>query len=572
MEPPIQVRVLAPEPFSPRKRNFVCSVSDIHVRVPSSAILLFALIKPIAQDLKKQLLCFTLPILIACCSLIGCRSTPANHEKVVTLLFTNDVESAYDPIPAFWLDDASMIGGIAEMTTLIESIRKTEPNVFLFDSGDIFTGALAKLTDGRLAFELMITMGYDAMAIGNHEFEYGHKIFEWEKNRAPFPVLGANFFYKDTDHPYAQAHTVLERGGIRIGVVGIMGQDAATAIIPSYIAPLDVTEPAEAVRKSVAELRDEVDLMVLLTHQGKTAPMQTDAETDPRLQRDIDADIALAGAVEGIDVLFAGHADAGTPRPVVHSRTGTLIMQTYGQATHLGYLQLRLNGDTGKIQEYEGKLIAVESSKLDPDPRILAKLKRYRDLHPEIFATVGRTEAPLVRRYIEESDIGNLFADIFVHATGADIGFIHGGSLRKDLPEGEIRLVDILDSYPFVDDVNVKEMSGERIRRALEQSLTFERGMLQLSGLVLTYDLSRPEHDRIVRLERNGRPVADSDLFSVAAPGFLTEGGDLYDSFPESEVIRSAGKVSDVIVDYFRSQEIVRVPERGRQKAFGERR
>lgn len=105
--------------------------------------------------------------------------------RTVTLLFTNDVESAYDPIAAFWIDGMARIGGIAEMTTLIRELRETEPNVFLFDSGDIFTGALAKLTQGQLAFELMITMGYDAMAIGNHEFEYGHEIFAWAKKRAP---------------------------------------------------------------------------------------------------------------------------------------------------------------------------------------------------------------------------------------------------------------------------------------------------------------------------------------------------------------------------------------------------
>lgn len=490
----------------------------------------------------------------------------ADDDKVVTLLFTNDVESAYDPIPAFWLDDVSMIGGIAEITTLIESIRSTEPNVFLFDSGDIFTGALAKLTQGRLAFELMITMGYDAMAIGNHEFEYGHKIFEWEKNRAPFPVLGANFFYKDTDHPYAQAHTIIERDGVRIGVIGIMGQDAATAIIPSYIAPLDVRDPVDAVRKSVAELQDEVDLVVLLTHQGKTAPMQTDAESDPRLHRDIDADITLAGAVQGIDVLFAGHADAGTPEPVVHPDTGTLIMQTYGQATHLGYLQLRLDAVTGEIRDYDGRLIAVESEKLAPDPGVRAKLKQYRDAHADIMDKVGIAAAPMVRRYIEESDIGNLFADIFVQATGADIGFVHGGSLRKDLPGGEVRLVDILDAYPFVDDVNVKEMSGSQIRRALEQSLTFERGLLQVSGLEVVYDLERPKYSRVVSLQHKGKPVVDADRFTIAAPGFLTEGGDLYDSFPESDVIRSVGKVSDRVAQYFRERDVVVTPERGRQR------
>jgi 2',3'-cyclic-nucleotide 2'-phosphodiesterase (5'-nucleotidase family) len=487
-------------------------------------------------------------------------------DRTVTLLFTNDVESAYDPIPAFWLDDISMIGGIAELTALIESLRQTEPNVFLFDSGDIFTGALAKLTQGKLAFELMITMGYDAMAIGNHEFEYGHKIFEWEKNRASFPVLGANFFYKDTDHPYAQAHTIVERNGIRVGVIGIMGQDAATAIIPSYIAPLDVKDPVEPVRRSVAELRDDVDLIVLLTHQGKTAPMQTDAEIDPRLQRDIDADIHLAGAVEGIDVLFAGHADAGTPEPVVHPETGTLIMQTYGQSTYLGYLQLTLDGETGAITDYDGKLIPVEATKLAPDPRIQAKLKQYREKHADIMVKVGTTAAPLIRRYIEESDIGNLFADVFVDATGAEIGFVHSGSLRKDLPEGDVRLVDILDSYPFVDDVNVVEMTESQIRRALEQSLTFERGLLQLSGLEVTYDLDRPEYSRVLSLERDGEPVANGDRFTVAAPGFLTEGGDLYDSFPESEVIRSVGKVSDVVIDYFRAHEVVTVPQRGRQR------
>ncbi len=487
-------------------------------------------------------------------------------DKTVTLLFTNDVESAYDPITAFWLDDLEMIGGIAEMTTLINELRETEPNVFLFDSGDIFTGALAKLTQGKLAFELMITMGYDAMAIGNHEFEYGYEVLAWAKNRSPFPVLGANFFYKDTDHPFAQAHAIIERDGIRIGVIGIMGQDAVSAIIPSFIAPLDVRSPAEFVQKSVTELRDQVDLIVVLTHQGKTAPMQTDAESDPRLQRDIDVDIALAGAVEGIDVLLAGHADAGTPQAVVNEKTGTLIMQTYGQATHLGFLQLTLDGKTGEITEYDSKLIPVDSNSLQPDPDVAAKLQKYRSAYPELLKIIGETSTRMNRLYIEESDVGNLFADAFVEASGADIGFVHSGSLRKDLPGGDVRLVDLLDTYPFVDDVIVKEMNGEQIRRAIEQSLTLERGLLQLSGLELTYDLDRPEQQRIVSLQRNGKAVTAADRFSVAAPAFLAEGGDLYDSFAESAVVKSVGKVSDVMIDYFRKHDVIAVPDRGRQK------
>ena len=496
---------------------------------------------------------------------LGSGSRP--EPKVVTLLFTNDVESAYDPIPAFWLGDLESIGGIAEMTTLIRELRKTEPNTFLFDSGDIFTGALSKLTGGELAFELMITMGYDAMAIGNHEFEYGAEILAREKDRAPFPVLGANLFYRGTSHPFAQPHAVLERNGVRIGVIGIMGPDAATAIIPSFIAPLDVTDPAEAVQRSVNELRDDVDLIVLLTHQGKTAPMQTDAEIDPRLQRDIDADVRLAGAVEGIDVLLAGHADAGTPEPVVHEKTGTLIMQTYGQATYLGYLRLTLDRETGRIVSHEGKLIPVDSGRLPPDPAIQAKLEKYRSLYPELRERVGRTEARMNRRYVDESDVGNLFADILVEVSNADAAFIHSGSLRKDLPEGDVALADILDVYPFVDDVVVMRMTGDQVRRVLEQSLTLERGLLQVSGIEVVFDLSKPERERLVSMRRKGSPIEPADELEVAVSGFLAEGGDLYDAFPEAKRLRTLGKVSDVVVGYFRSRDVVRVPPRGRQKS-----
>jgi 2',3'-cyclic-nucleotide 2'-phosphodiesterase (5'-nucleotidase family) len=369
----------------------------------------------------------------------------ASDDIVVTLIFTNDMESAYEPVPAWWRDDIERIGGIAELTTLIKNIRRDEPNVFLFDSGDIFTGALSRLTDGALMFEFMITMGYDAMAIGNHEFDYGEAILEWQKNRAPFPVLGSNLTYKGTTHPFAQSHTIIERGGIRIGVIGILGQDAAsTAVAPKHIDELDVANPAQAVQRSVDELREDVDLIVLLTHQGHTAPMQTDAEADPRLARDIDKDIALAGAVEGIDVLFGGHADAGTWEPVVNPDTGTLIMQTFGQATYLGYLQLTLDATTRAIKAYDGKLLPVDSDKLPPDPVIEGKMAAYRAAFPEITEVVGRTEARLNRRYFDESDLGNLLADICVDMTGADIGMMHPGGIRKDFPKGDIDSTRIL--------------------------------------------------------------------------------------------------------------------------------
>ena len=223
------------------------------------------------------------------------------------------------------------------------------------------------------------------------------------------------------------------------------------SFIPSFIAALDVTAPADAVRRSVAEIRDDVDLVVLLTHQGKTAPMQTDAESDPRLQRDIDADIALAGAVDGVDVLFAGHADTGTPKPVVHPRTGTLIMQTYGQATHLGFLKLVLDGTTGEIKSYDGKLIPVDASHLTPDPLIAAKLEKYRAAYPEILEKAGRTEARMNRRYIEESD-----------ATASELKYTKG--IKRVLAEEWVN-----PSEEFVKAMAGRVYSGRMTKNSLDQ-------------------------------------------------------------------------------------------------------
>ena len=500
----------------------------------------------------------------------GAAAAADGDDVVVTLLFTNDMESAYEPVPAWWRDDLGHIGGIAELTTLIRKIRREEPNVFLFDSGDIFTGALSKETDGALMFEFMITMGYDAMAVGNHEFDYGQDIFEWQKNRAPFPVLSTNLYYKDSDHPFAQRHAILERDGIRIGVVGSIGQDAAwTATAPGSMERLDVLDPSETMQRSVDAIRDDVDLVVALTHQGHTAPMQTDAEADPRLDRDIDADIALAGEVKGLDVLFGGHADAGTWAPVVQPETGTLIMQTFGQATYLGYLQLTLDGETGGIIAYEGRLIPVDSDNLEPDPVIEAKYQAYRAAFPQLTEVVGRTEARLNRRYFDESDLGNLLADISVELTGADIALIHPGTIRKDIPAGEVEIVDILDTNPFVDPIVVQEVSGEQLFAIMEQSFTLLRGLLQVSGLEVEYDTSKPERERLVSLRHEGEDVQPDDVFKVATPQIIARGGDHFDEFLATTQLESTRPLGELTIEYFRKHGTIPVPARGRQRDIG---
>jgi 5'-nucleotidase/UDP-sugar diphosphatase len=523
----------------------------------------------VAQKIKLPR-CAPLAALLLSLSLLGCvGSSTLDSVKGadVTLLFTNDFESAFDPIPAYWNPDVEYLGGIAHIATLVENIRASEDVVFLFDAGDIFTGVLSKETQGIVPMEMMITMDYDAMAIGNHEFEYGWESFANTKDRLPFPVLGANLFYAASGLPYAQAYSVIERKGVRIGVIGIMGQDAGTAIIPSHISGIDVRDPIETIKPYVALLKPQVDLIVVLTHQGKTAPMQTDDEAHPEIQRGIASEIKMAGAVPGIDVIFSGHADSGTEEPYVHPVTGTLIMQTYGQGTRLGSLKLRLaeTGGRREINSYDGKLIPVVSNDLAPHAVVAEKLAAYKAQFPELQETLCFATGRISRLYNEESDLGNLYADIIRREVGAEIGFMPSGALRKDLPAGDVPLIDVIDSFPFTDRVAQLEMTGSQIIAVLEQSLTLERGMLQVSGLKVTYKLNNPLGRRVQSVEVNGVMLQLGNSYHVSTVEIMAQGGDLFHAFREGKRIESADvQFSDVLTARLREAKLINAPPRGR--------
>jgi len=250
-------------------------------------------------------------------------------------------------------------------------------------------------------------------------------------------------------------------------------------------------------------------LIVVLVHQGKTGPMQTDAEARPEVQRDFEEDIRLAGGVAGIDVLVGGHAHRGIEKPFVHPRTGTLIVQTYGYGTRVGYLKLRLQG--GKRVGYEGELLKVWSDQLPPDPRVEARLLPYRrQASPIIGEVVGISEARLVREYNAESSLGSFVTDVMRERSGAEVALTNAGGLRADLPEGAITKGDVLDALPFVNNLVTVEMTGAQLREVVEQGLTLERGMIQASGLKVVYDLTRPAGKRLASLAVGGRPVEDA--------------------------------------------------------------
>lgn len=496
------------------------------------------------------------------CMLTGIQPVLA---KEVTILYTNDIESVYEPVEAFWRDDMQRIGGMARLATLIEQESRGQQATFVLDAGDMFTGSLSKATEGSLVFDLYSLIGYDAVNLGNHEFEYGWQILRRVMQRARFPVLNANIFYEGTGVPFSQQYTILQEGDVRIGVIGLMGVDAfINTMMKSNRDGLVVRPPADVVQSLVDLVRPEVDLVVLLTHQNRTAPMQTDKEADPTVQRGYHEDYQLAGVVRGVDLIVGGHSDHGLEHPVQHPETGTWMVMTYGQGLHLGRIQFELNEGSGP-KLLAGKLIPVNADVVPENMEVSALINAARSAHPALTEVVGILGGQAVRQYYRESSLGNLLADLMREHAGTDVGLMPAGAIRADIEAGEVTKEELLNVFPFMDRISVIELKGAVLRQVLEKSLSLEYGLAQFSGVSLTYDSGRPSGSRLVSARVGSEPVDDEKDYSLVTGSFTATGGENYAMFEGLPLTISDVLVSDALISGFRQHGTLVPPKLERQ-------
>ncbi len=495
--------------------------------------------------------------------LLSILSSPA--QKNLSILYTNDIESVYEPLDAFWNDSIDLIGGLPYLSTLIQQIRAKEEISFLFDAGDIFTGSLSAATEGELPFDVYSSMGYDAICLGNHEFEYGWERLLHVKQRARFPVLNCNIFYENTSINFCQSYTILEKQGIRIGLIGLMGIDAfINTMNPAHRIGLEVKDPIPIVQNIVNEIRKEVDLIILLTHQNKTAPMQTDKEADPEVQRGFDEDYEMAGKLSGVDIIFGGHSDNGLWEPVVHPKTGTLICLTFGQSKYLGYLNLNINDKKISIKEHS--LIPVNADVLKPDKKINQLVQQVRQENEELTEILGTIDKPGFRKYNRESSLGNLMADMLKEISKADIGLINSGALRADLNAGDITTEELSNIYPFIDKYHVVEIDGTKLKELLEYSYKLPYGIAQLSGVSSKYNSKNPVGKRLIEASINGIPLDESKKYRVASTAFVANGGDGYSILKNGKLIHASSKsLIEYFIEYVKSKKRLALPALGRQ-------
>jgi 5'-nucleotidase/UDP-sugar diphosphatase len=451
------------------------------------------------------------------------------------ILHLNDFHGFVDPYKPIGSDE--ILGGITYLAAKVEELRKEKPSLLL-SAGDMIQGHnWANLFQGESVIELMNAMRFDAMVVGNHEFDFGQDLLRKRISEAKFPILGANVEGLHGLKPYV----LKEVKGIKVAIVGVVTEDIPATTHPRNVVGLEFLSPIGTVEKYVKELRENADVVIVLSHSGY--PM----------------DRILAEKVKGIDVVVGGHSHAKIAKPVTVENT--IVVQAWEHGKALGVLDLALKD--GKIIRTEGHLEEVTPKMGKEDPMVLAIVKKYNQKVDTVMnEAVGEAELDLdgerrnVRR--RETNFGDLIADIMREVSGADVAIMNGGGIRASLRKGEIRVKDIYTTLPFDNYIVAIRLNGKQIEEALEHGVSTveeEEGRFpQVSGLHFTYSRSGKRGSRIKEILVAGKPINLDQNYIVVTNDFLAVGGDGYKTFSEAVKV---SKDYSIIGGAMRGEKIV---------------
>jgi len=440
----------------------------------------------------------------------------------ITILHTNDFHGRLENFTA--IDD--IVGGSARIATLVKEIRESAPGiVLLLDAGDAIHGTiLSNLFEGVPVVEVMNEIGYDAMEIGNHEFNYGQEILADRRDQANFPLLAANIIVTATGEtpPFCEPYIIKEVEGKRIAIFGLITPDTPVVTHPKNVIGLTFLDPIETAAKLVPKLRLKADLIITLTHIG------------------YDMDRQLAEEVGGIHVIVGGHSHTKieVPERVGNEGGNAIVVQAWENGKVLGRLDLEMRGKA--IVRFSGELIPVTED-ISEDPDVTAIIEPYAEELEEMMAeVVGSTlvdlegSKPLIRS--QETNLGNLVADMMRWAAGPDvqIALENGGGIRwhRLFPAGDITRGDVYELLPFLNTLVMMDLTGAQIKQALENGVSkypsADGRFPQVSGLRFTFDPTKPAGSRVVNVWVGGTPLVETAVYRVATNDFLAAGGDGY--------------------------------------------
>jgi len=426
------------------------------------------------------------------------------------ILYVNDFHGFAEPHQP--VGAVEPLGGVAYLAGKVDRLRRGRPTLLLA-GGDMTQGNnWANFFKGASSIELMNAMKFDALVVGNHEFDYGVGVLKKRISQARFPVLGANVQGLSAVKPYV----IKKFPGLRVAIIGVVTQDTPVTTHPRNVVGLKFLNPDDTVAGYLEKLKNQADIFIVLTHLGHPV------------------DRMMAVKVKGIDVIVGGHSHTKVMKPAVAGNT--LVVQAWEHAKALGVLDLTIQDR--KIVKYDGYLEEIKPVPGGENPAVQKIVAKYEgQLDRLVNVAIGEAEVDLDGQHVRtrETNLGNLITDIIRETTGATAAIINGGGIRTGIPKGVVKIKDVYTALPFDNYLVSLRLTGREIREALEHgvsSLGEPAGRFpQVSGLRFTYSLSAPAGSRVREVIIGGGPLDPVKEYAVATHDFLIAGGDGYKVF-----------------------------------------
>jgi 5'-nucleotidase len=510
--------------------------------------------------------------LLASGAVLALSAGAASADYTLHVLHINDFHSRIEAVNRFdstcsaeEAGKGECYGGVARVAAKIKELRDSltaaGQNVVVLDAGDQFQGSLMYTTyKGAVEAEFMEKIGFDAMALGNHEFDDGPEGLGGFLDKVTHPVISGNIDVSQSNvlAGRVQNHVVVEVGGEKIGIISALATDTPETASPGP--NVIFQDDIDSLKADVAALEAEgVNKIIALTHVGYVRDQE------------------IAAAVPGVDIVVGGHSHTYLsstdpkrrgPYPTWVSREdGSMVpvVQAYAYSRYLGHAELTFD-DAGNLVYAGGNTISLDAS-VTPDPEIEARVKELAGPIEELKARVVAESTAEIDgnrdncRQIE-CTMGNLIADAMldrVKDQGVTIAIANGGGLRASIDAGPVTMGEVLTVLPFQNTLSTFTVTGETVIAALENGVSqIEEGagrFAQVAGLKYTFDPAQPVGSRVsdVMVNEGGTwgPIDPAKEYNLVSNNYVRGGGDGFKMFVSAKNAYDFGPdLADVTAEY----------------------
>lgn len=463
----------------------------------------------------------------------------------ITVLAVNDFHGA--------IIDEGKNPGIIRLGKYLKDEKAINPTgTVILSAGDMFQGsAESNLLYGKPVIEAMNNIGFDAMVVGNHEFDWGLSRLGEQAAASHFPYLGANVVDRASGKllPFLHQYIITEKNGIKIAIIGLATPETEYKSNPKIVSRYDFIDPVKTVNTLVPMLKGEgAQIIIVLSHLG--------CELD-EAGNVIGEAAEFAKRISGVDLIITGHSH----KKILGKINGIPIVQAYcyGRAAVKASFLFSLS-DNKIVSSIISSTDIAQYSENDKDLAAIVE-NANKEVSPLKNTVLGTAEVELYHNREELSLFGQWITDRMRQKVNADIAFENGGGLRRSLPAGRITMGNLYEAIPFDNTLCTVDLTGSQIIRILEQGIGDKNyGMLQFSGLKVHYDSSKPSGKQLISVTLlDGEPLRSDKLYKVVTNDFMAAGGDGFSIFNQGKNANDSGiLLREIVADALKGQQVIR--------------